>query len=547
MGKAKNNRLYVTHTEHAEGLSAGSIGKRVTHNFGFQRLPFDCCALSLQPFTNPVAAITEGTDGSPPRADVFDLLNIVPYIRKYHTNPVTGAPLETTDLIKLNFHRNPEGNLADWVTYKPFSQHTHIVFLRNTDPENLGARDLKNYDYIKSDKKVEEDDQASNPLKGINVDAAGGAGKVLRMVAEKSRQAALQQTEKKDTTPEDEGKPKEGVVAERKRANNIYNASNFTTGQAAASLTSTALAPTTKNDKALFDEVGDCVYNPSADMFDEMSKYTKEKERLRAKGYATIQTNYGNLNVELHGDRAPKTVFNWIKLAKQGKYDDVIFHRLIPGFMIQGGDPTGTGSGGTSYWGSNFRDETDIKGAYKHDSRGVMSMANRGPNTNGSQFFFTFRATPHLDGKHTVFGKLIDSDTVLSALESLPSHKGTDRPLEDIKILGITVVQDPFEIYEERLKAKLSRQDQSEEALAVRAAKKAKRDQDRTTWLGTNLEDKEAKRKRGVDGEEVAVGKYLAAKKAVGTSEVVPTGAYNFGGQEKKQKKTGGFGDFSGW
>lgn len=110
-------------------------------------------------------------------------------------------------------------------------------------------------------------------------------------------------------------------------------------------------------------------------------------------------------------------------------------------------------------------------------------------------------------------------------------------------------VQDPFEIYQERLNAKLSRQDQSEEALAVRAAKKAKRDQDRTTWLGTNLEDKEAKRKREADGEEVAVGKYLAAKKASGTStsNAVPTGAYNFGGQEKKQKKTGGFGDFSGW
>lgn len=108
-------------------------------------------------------------------------------------------------------------------------------------------------------------------------------------------------------------------------------------------------------------------------------------------------------------------------------------------------------------------------------------------------------------------------------------------------------VQDPFEIYQERLNAKLSRQDQSEEALAVRAAKKAKRDQDRTTWLGTNLEDKEAKRKRGVDGEEVGVGKYLAAKKTSAMSTAVPTGAYNFGGQEKKQKKTGGFGDFSGW
>jgi peptidyl-prolyl cis-trans isomerase-like protein 2 len=106
-------------------------------------------------------------------------------------------------------------------------------------------------------------------------------------------------------------------------------------------------------------------------------------------------------------------------------------------------------------------------------------------------------------------------------------------------------VQDPFELYQEKLKAKVARQDQSEEALARRAEKKAKRDKDRTTWLGTNLGDQDTKRKRGDDEEDVAVGKYLAAKKVA--SSAIPTGAYNFGGQEKKQKKAGGFGDFSGW
>ncbi|KAJ9118342.1 hypothetical protein QFC22_004258 [Naganishia vaughanmartiniae] len=109
-------------------------------------------------------------------------------------------------------------------------------------------------------------------------------------------------------------------------------------------------------------------------------------------------------------------------------------------------------------------------------------------------------------------------------------------------------VQDPFELYQEKLKAKVARADQSEEALARRAEKKAKRDKDRTTWLGTNLGDQDSKRKRGHDEEDAAVGKYLAAKKAAPeASTAIPTGAYNFGGQEKKQKKTGGFGDFSGW
>ena len=121
-------------------------------------------------------------------------------------------------------------------------------------------------------------------------------------------------------------------------------------------------------------------------MFDELKKPVKEKERLKSKAYATILTNFGGLNVELHGDRAPKTVYNFVQLAKKGYYDGVAFHRLIPGFMVgpkgvekyvadvqvQGGDPTGTGRGGKSFWGEPFRDEYSEKGAYKHDARGVL-------------------------------------------------------------------------------------------------------------------------------------------------------------------------------
>ncbi|KIR24784.1 peptidyl-prolyl cis-trans isomerase-like 2 [Cryptococcus deuterogattii LA55] len=173
-------------------------------------------------------------------------------------------------------------------------------------------------------------------------------------------------------------------------------------------------------------------------MFEELSRPTKEKDRQKSKAYATITTNLGPLNVELHGDRAPKTVYNFVQLAKAGKYDNVIFHRLIPGFMVQGGDPTGTGRGGESYWGEPFRDEYSEKGAYKHDSRG--SMANSGPRTNGSQFFFTFRATPHLDGKHTVFGKLVGGEETLDKIERVNVRPGGDRPVRDIVILGVTVV-----------------------------------------------------------------------------------------------------------
>src|SRR5216110_2821677 len=126
---------------------------------------------------------------------------------------------------------------------------------------------------------------------------------------------------------------------------------------------------------------------------------------------ASIQTNHGAIEVELFDDDAPKTVENFVKLARDGFYDGVVFHRVIPDFMIQGGDPTGTGSGGPGY---TFEDEFNH---HKVD-RGALAMANAGPNTNGSQFFIvTADATPWLDGKHTVFGRVADGMEVIDKIE----------------------------------------------------------------------------------------------------------------------------------
>ncbi len=123
---------------------------------------------------------------------------------------------------------------------------------------------------------------------------------------------------------------------------------------------------------------------------------------------AEIETNKGIIEVELHPEHAPKTVNNFVFLAREGFYDGVSFHRVISNFMIQGGDPTGTGSGGPGY---SFEDEVK-ENPLKHE-KGVISMANAGPNTNGSQFFITHSPQPHLNGKHTVFGKVVSSqDTV---------------------------------------------------------------------------------------------------------------------------------------
>ncbi len=127
---------------------------------------------------------------------------------------------------------------------------------------------------------------------------------------------------------------------------------------------------------------------------------------------ATIQTNKGTIKLDLYDDKAPKTVENFETLAKKGFYDGLKFHRVIPDFMIQTGCPQGTGTGGPGY---KFKDE--FHKDLKHDGPGVLSMANAGPNTNGSQFFITHVATPWLDGKHSVFGQVTEGQDVVDAIK----------------------------------------------------------------------------------------------------------------------------------
>jgi cyclophilin family peptidyl-prolyl cis-trans isomerase len=147
---------------------------------------------------------------------------------------------------------------------------------------------------------------------------------------------------------------------------------------------------------------------------------------------ATIQTNHGTIEVELFDEDAPKTVENFTKLARDGFYNGVVFHRVIPDFMIQGGDPTGTGSGGPGY---QFEDEANQHGV----ERGALAMANAGPNTNGSQFFIvTAEACPWLDGKHTVFGRVTSGMDVVDAISELETD-ASDRPHDEVRMESVTV------------------------------------------------------------------------------------------------------------
>ncbi|RQG91112.1 peptidylprolyl isomerase [Natrarchaeobius halalkaliphilus] len=164
---------------------------------------------------------------------------------------------------------------------------------------------------------------------------------------------------------------------------------------------------------------------------------------------ATLHTSEGDIDVELYDERAPRTVDNFVGLATGGQswtdpetgdeiegeplYDDILFHRIIDGFMIQGGDPTGTGRGGPGY---QFDDEFHEE--LRHDDAGVLSMANSGPDTNGSQFFITLDAQPHLDDRHAVFGKVVDGMDVVREIGDVDTDEN-DRPTEDVLLESVSI------------------------------------------------------------------------------------------------------------
>ena len=169
--------------------------------------------------------------------------------------------------------------------------------------------------------------------------------------------------------------------------------------------------------------------------------------------YATLKTSMGDIVIQLFDDKAPKTVANFVDLATGAKewtdpktrekvkrplYNGTIFHRVIPGFMIQGGDPLGNGTGGPGY-----RFEDEFHPDLKHSKPGVLSMANAGPNTNGSQFFITQKATPWLDGKHSVFGEVIKGQNIVDAIANVPRDL-RDRPIKDVVLQEVVITRGSY-------------------------------------------------------------------------------------------------------
>ncbi|KAF2140535.1 uncharacterized protein K452DRAFT_288614 [Aplosporella prunicola CBS 121167] len=561
MGKG-TDKLYITHSEWAsEDAYSASYGSGVNKSkavgASFRRLPFNFCALSLQPFSHPVCTAT-GT--------IFDLTNILPWLKKHGTNPVDGSPLKSSELVKLNFAKNDDDEYVDPVTYKVFTENTHIVALRNSgnvfawdtverlnikaknwrdlvsddeftrkdiitlqDPLNLAGRDLSEFKYLKEGTKTLTEEQEAERAGGVNTEALGSSAKVLK--AKEAVAKARAEREKAAKAKSSGGVAAALALARKEQGANSnaqqnksapYNAAQHTTGKAAASFTSTGLTPHTSGERALLSE----------------EEYMLKPRRVKIPGYARIQTSLGELNVELHTEYAPKAVWNFVQLAKKGYYRNITFHRNIRNFMIQGGDPTGTGRGGTSIWGKNFADEFD--GPNTHDTRGILSMANKGKNTNSSQFFITYRPAKHLDRKHTIFGRVVGGTDTLSRLENAETDS-SDRPLEPLMLEDVVVFVDPFEEFQKQKAEKDAKEREDEEVQKAGGTV-----DDKTTWTG--------KRIRGDGSVEQAsssggVGKYLKAAMAeqqADEDEIV--GEWDAPEEPvKKKARTGGFGNFDNW
>ena len=163
----------------------------------------------------------------------------------------------------------------------------------------------------------------------------------------------------------------------------------------------------------------------------EVKKATADQKLI-----ATLETSMGTMKLSLFHKQTPKTVSNFVTLAKKGFYDGLVFHRVIKGFMIQGGDPQGNGMGGPGY---KFADE--FVATLKHSKKGILSMANSGPNTNGSQFFITLGATSHLDGRHTVFGELVEGADVLDKIGATKTGHN-DKPITPVTMKKVTIEGD---------------------------------------------------------------------------------------------------------
>ncbi|KAK2372525.1 peptidyl-prolyl cis-trans isomerase CYP65 [Trifolium repens] len=565
MGKKQHSkdRMFITKTEWA--TEWGGFKSKENRTV-FKRLPFYCCALTFTPFEFPVCT----PDGS-----VFDVMSGLldkSIVREYHCPVLNKVFTEFTHIVAVKTTGNvfcyeavkelniKTKNWKELLTDEAFTKND-LITIQN--PNALDQKVLLDFDHVKQNLKVDDEEQQkmnSDPTYNINMSGdikqmlkelgteegketalhGGGGGK-----AQKERAAALaailaaRSQVKEDSKSNPDGAPQAlsivdaasaavhgrsaaaakasssdktaariamHVAGDRAPVNAKMVKSRYTTGAASRSFTSTSYDPVTKNDY----------------------EYVKVEKNPKKKGYVKLHTTHGDLNIELHCDIAPRACENFITLCERGYYNGVAFHRSIRNFMIQGGDPTGTGRGGESIWGKPFKDELNSK--LVHSGRGVVSMANSGPHTNGSQFFILYKSANHLNFKHTVFGVVVGGLTTLAAMEKVPVDD-SDRPLEEIKITGVTTFVNPY-----------TEPDEEEEEAN---AKEKNANDEENDKVGSWYSNPGAGTSES-GGTGGGVGKYLKAKNVPAEPAAVDT-ATAVVGKKRKAVVSGEFKDFSAW
>ncbi|MED6194771.1 cytochrome P450 monooxygenase 65 [Stylosanthes scabra] len=591
MGKKQHSkdRMFITKTEWATEWGGFKSKENRT---AFKRLPFYCCALTFTPFEYPVCTADGSVfdvmnitpyivkygkhpvTGAPLKQE--DLIPLTfhknsegeyqcPVLNKVFTEFTHIVAVKTTGNVfcyeavkELNIKTK---NWKELLTDEPFTKDD-LITIQN--PNALDKKVLLDFDHVKNSLKVDDEEiqkMKSDPTHNINVSGdikqmllelgtekgketamhGGGGGK-----AQQERAAALaailaaRSRVKEDSKSDQNGETKAPqafsivdaasasvhgrsaaaakasssdktaariamhMAGDREAVNAKLVKSRYTTGAASRSFTSTSFDPVTKND----------------------FEYVKVEKNPKKKGYVQLHTTHGELNIELHCDITPRACENFITLCERGYYNGVAFHRNIRNFMIQGGDPTGTGKGGQSIWGQPFKDELNSK--LVHSGRGVVSMANSGPHTNGSQFFILYKSAKHLNFKHTVFGAVVGGLTTLAAMEKVPVDDN-DRPLEEIKITSVTIFVNPY-----------TEPDEEEE----KDKEKEKMEDEDNSKVGSWYSNPGAGTSESGGTVGGGVGKYLKARTS---QQPESTSTAVVGKKRKAGAATGEFKDFSAW
>ena len=551
MVKRQKEKQYQSAHENRQNSQTRST----THQAGGvvqRRLPFSCCALTQVPFEHPVCT---------KNGIILESSALMEFILQYKKDPISGDDLELSSngIITLHMDKDEEGRWQCPVVTKPFSDHTKIVAVwdRSTneayvysyeaykelnltpksyidlttgkkfnpqkdvlvlnDPQDdafQARRDIQTFWYIQNGRTMQTKKGATDVKHSVT------ATRIMEQIQKERIKNKRNQEELSSTDAADPKKMK--IYAED------VTGVKYTSGKTAGSLTSSAMGIESSSDKR------------EATQEEILEAQFKVMRNRKEKGYVRMITNHGDLLLELHCDIAPRTCTNFLGLCEAKAYDGTSFHRLIPGFMIQGGKAT-VGED-ASLWGPAFQDEFDDR--LKHTGPGRLSMANAGPGTNKRQFFVTFKSCTHLDRKHSVFGEVVDGQALLEKLQKLQTDK-KDRPLEAVTIVKMEILVNPAneaaDLEQTRIQGLVeARNAGGERKTAMRTGRIKSTVKTTTTTSG--------------DGKSSIIGKYLPANVLASTTSetqenegelfsTLPASA----GKSRAAPNANKFGNFSGW